>query len=415
VEHHGTRARSSSGKEAGQEASGQKETGTQETRPRGEQAPMPDEETSEKTQAPLAHNDLLALLVERGHLNGRDAVEGDITFDEVVGHNLHYRVRGPNGRGLFVKQPRWLTPEARDSIALETAIYRLFEGPQFAALRPCLPRRVFDDERRSLLALELLPYASIDEAFLEPRSSEWLSAVGNKLGHALGTCHAALSAPPKIGVELSREPPWALGIHRPTPHWLFDISNAQLELLRLIQQQEPLCQALEELGDAWQPTALIHGDMRHSNILVWGDDTDISMRVVDWEFASWGDPLWDVGALWQSLLADSLLSTDWAAASDVDAASRHVAAWMNDHKPYTRGFWPAYVKTRPELGSAEAARQAARQAARYCAARMLQWGYELSANAETLSREVAGAVQFSINIMARPAEAASQLMGMEET
>lgn len=59
-----------------------------------------------------------------------------------------------------------------------------------------------------------------------------------------------------------------------------------------MQRLEPTFQRLHE---AWSPSSLIHFDLRDDNILFAVDTSPPLCRLIDWELAGFGDPLYDVG------------------------------------------------------------------------------------------------------------------------
>ncbi len=87
------------------------------------------------------------------------------------------------------------------------------------------------------------------------------------------------------------------------------MSAAGLELIRIVQRTEGFGELLDGLRATWVPTALIHGDVKWSNVLVVDAGTpQESIKLIDWESAMVGDPSWDVGSALSQYLSFWLFS-----------------------------------------------------------------------------------------------------------
>jgi Ser/Thr protein kinase RdoA (MazF antagonist) len=71
-----------------------------------------------------------------------------------------------------------------------------------------------------------------------------------------------------------------------------------------------LVAGLRRTRGAWRAVALIHGDLKHDNLLVGPGDRVV---VIDWEMAAIGDPAWDLaGIMCRPLLVDESEAGDWS-------------------------------------------------------------------------------------------------------
>lgn len=83
---------------------------------------------------------------------------------------------------------------------------------------------------------------------------------------------------------------------------------------------------------AWRVRCLIHGDLKHENILVRDEGGRAAITIVDWEMARMGDPAWDLAALFvRLLLAEAPSSQSWSD-STVDAAALMLAGYARAAK-----------------------------------------------------------------------------------
>lgn len=88
--------------------------------------------------------------------------------------------------------------------------------------------------------------------------------------------------------------------------------------------------ALEALREArlrWQPLCLIHGDLKHDNVLVDVRDGAVErVTVIDWEMSRLGDPAWDLAGLAVRLPLMTQQVDGWAGA-DLDVVARLVGEY----------------------------------------------------------------------------------------
>jgi thiamine kinase-like enzyme len=107
---------------------------------------------------------------------------------------------------------------------------------------------------------------------------------------------------------------------------------------------------------------------------------------VDWEFAAWGDPAWDLATLLQSYWNFWVL---WPSRYRIE-----------DIQPALRAALVGYAR-----------HDIADRAVRLAGARMLQTAFERLDKAEQMTAEAVRLMQGSLHILTRPEWAAEQLVG----
>jgi hypothetical protein len=189
-------------------------------------------------------------------------------------------------------------------------------------------------------------------------------------------------------------------------------SWASLEFLRILQDNDDLCDWIGRVRTKWQPEVFFHGDMRLDNCIVYGNSNQRPTRIllVDWEFAGMGDARWDIGAVLAEYLAFWLNSIpiggDVPAACAVDLAGRPLRGIV----PAIRAFWQAYKSSLPAQSAPTSASIV--NALEFGAVRLVQIGFEQSQLVDRLSAKAVGVLQLAYNILRRPREAAVQLLGI---
>jgi 5-methylthioribose kinase len=265
----------------------------------------------------------------------------------------------------------------------EAAFYRQQEASK--RLAPLVPHCYAYDPPNSVLVLEFL--TGHTELYGAPH--RFAPEVGRLCGEAMGTFHREMES----GGLASAFPgsiPWYLSLHEETEQDLGEASAGQHELVRVVKKYAEFAAALDRLRAEWRDDTLTHGDWKLENCLISPERN--RLRVVDWEFVSWGDSIWDVSALLQSYWN---LWVRWPSEFPIEAI-----------QPALRAFLNAYAQSRGwELG------EFAARAIRFAGARMLQSAFETLDKVEEMTGGAVRLMQGSLNVFTRPDWAAEQLIG----
>lgn len=137
----------------------------------------------------------------------------------------------------------------------------------------------------------------------------------------LALMHLATQELQEPKLALSARIPWGLRLidgDASTDIW----ANSPLaHLLSEFFRDSVTVSAVRRARGAWRVRCLIHGDLKHDNILVYPDGVDIIVTVIDWEMARWGDPAWDLAALFvRPLLVHAHSANAWSEANIAAAA-----------------------------------------------------------------------------------------------
>jgi aminoglycoside phosphotransferase (APT) family kinase protein len=341
--------------------------------------------------------------MRRGLVDSREIVDAGVAVRAAPGPHHNFRVEGGSGRAYFVKRPArtsggaGLAHEASVCSALATAD---------AAVAACVPRVVDHDPVAQMLVMDLVPGA-LDLRTHFARAGAISADIGGAVGWALAALHGAPSE------AMAMAPgPWALMGFRPSPTALRDLSPAGRELIRILQSTELPAQ-LEGLRRSWRSPALIHNDISPSNALVApaGHRPGRALvTLVDWEVAGRGDPDWDVGSALACLLSLAIFafSAPTASASGLPGIAD---APLERMKPALRACWRSYASGLDV--SAEAVRSRLLRATAYAGARLVQAAFESAQSMDRLSRGAILHLQAAANILARPEEAVTVLLGLE--
>ncbi|WP_345533288.1 phosphotransferase [Microbispora amethystogenes] len=109
------------------------------------------------------------------------------------------------------------------------------------------------------------------------------------------------------------------------------------DYLRAMQELEP---SFRDLHDQWTPRSLIHFDLGGDNILFPAGRPEgaLPVRLIDWELAGFGDPMYDVGFLVGQLFVGHMRRVRF---------SIGVSGWLPRVKTDARAFLRAYSAEAP--------------------------------------------------------------------
>ncbi len=357
----------------------------------------------------LDPTNLPCYLISRALIGAGDVVGANLKIVDVSRRNRNFIVHRDAEASYLLKQG--VDRVTVESIANEARVYRALESAGEFRRRFC-PRLVDFDEVEGVLVLELFPDApNLHDHYL--RSGRFSRRTARALGEALGVLHT-LPAPfpesvPDWGAPTSPAWPWVFSLHRPDLSLVFEISQANLDLIRIVQNDAAFFDRIETLIGAWTADALIHSDVRWENCLIAAPDGRQELKIVDWELAGPGDPCWDVGSVFGAYLGFWLqflpVTASSAPESFVEGARYPLAAM----RPAIGAFWRAYAQTR-RLDPA-AARRCLLRSICFGAVRLVQGAFERMQDAGELIGAAVCSLQLSRNMLARP-EAAAGLLGL---
>lgn len=370
----------------------------------------------------LTSSNLVHYLLERRLLSIQSVVDGDVMVVPATSRNRNFKVIRRQSGGYFVKQIQNWDAQSVGTLLCEATCYARSQGDDvFAPLAPFIPRYFAYDQNRHVLVIELMTEG---ESLYEyhRRLGKFPLDAATELGKALATYHTRIdiNQSPRNGggqntpqYSFPRNVPWALSIHQQIHSPLNRASGGSAEVFQILQEFTEFHQTLDALRSEWKATSLIHGDLKLENCTVFPEDGSTEktrLKLVDWELADFGDPLWDAGGVFQSFLSTWIFSipTDAAATpSELAARARYPLESM---QPQMRQFWRAYVEGRE--AEAAVAREWLVLSVRYAAARMIQTVYEYMLYSAQATQSALFLLQVSLNILKNPRAAVGELLGM---
>ncbi len=359
----------------------------------------------------LTSSNLVYYLVSRGTISRSSVVEGDFQVHELDGRNRCFRVVRRNHPSLFVKQIKVIDDRTVQCLAREVACYRLGQSdPSWAALAQLIPRFIDYDPSRFALIVEFVP-GSEDLRECHRRLGCFPVEIARLLGRGLGSLHFAtgeILSDPDAVAAFPRETPWILSVHQSTDRE----TGTDGTLAGIVRQDTGWQQALDTIRQSWQHDALIHGDLKWDNCIVFpGTGESPEVRLVDWELADFGDSAWDVGGVFQAYWSISVLR----ALRQIESIPANLLEWIGPgielELPALREFWAGYLATR--AWDTRSKSEFVDRCVRCGAARMMQTAFEYAAAIGQVNDRALALFQVCREILRDSKRAVPWLLGLD--
>jgi aminoglycoside phosphotransferase (APT) family kinase protein len=327
-----------------------------------------------------------------GVLTEEDIVDGNLSVRDVSSRSPCFIVTSESGRRCFVKDVGRDECEGR----------RYLELARRPAMRPFIPEVIRTREGGGLL-VTVVDDGAEDLWSHHLTTGRFPRDVGGLMGEAL----AALHREKDDGTPAPT--PFALRARRPHLDVLPTLEGAAIDVIRRLQSDAALATGLDRVAERWAPSASIHGDLKWPNVVVARDRADAitSIRLVDWEHSGAGDPGWDVGSAMAAYVSFWLWSLQPPSEPTARSLVRTARFPLSDMRPAMEDLWATYL-VRADVEDPHDFR--ARVAA-HAAARLVQTALE-SASGDAMGAAEVLHLQVASNILADPAAAAVELLGL---
>jgi 5-methylthioribose kinase len=259
-------------------------------------------------------------------------------------------------RHLLVKQELLGTGEydgINNSLAGEWRIHELLQTfLELNHIRDRVSEAIYFDRENSIIVMNYFPEYEELEKFYARENSFPLEIAAN-IGNILADIHRATFNIDRYQNFLKEEFPdidktpnyFVRGTKYIFPGVFGKVTRENLQFFKLYQRYPSFRQAVFELNEAYQPSCLVHNDLKLDNLLLNKND----IRIVDWELFTWGDPAYDLGNLLAQYLkiwlCSFLVSTDieWQIALQLATTP------LNLVQPSIRTLFQAYCDRFPEI------------------------------------------------------------------
>jgi thiamine kinase-like enzyme len=318
----------------------------------------------------LSSDNVVDYLVQHKLCELEDRLDAQVTVKEYKNFNLLVDLGG--GRSLFVKQERNVAQRSNQSdLWPEWRINEFVQHfPELKNLHTLISEVIHFDLENSIIVLNYFEnYSDFNEFYASDQNQVFPTAIAASLGTALATLHKstldspvykeflAQSSTPEAPAKV-KVPRFLRGLERVGPGVFSSVSTDGLEFLKLYQRYESLHQSMVEISEQFDPCCLAHNDLGLRNILLnlnWNMPTPEHqnsapiVRIVDWEFFSWGDPAYDLGMTLSGYLKIWLRSLVVSSAIDIQMALRLTTTPLEKLQPSMVALLKSYMAHFPEI------------------------------------------------------------------
>jgi tRNA A-37 threonylcarbamoyl transferase component Bud32 len=304
----------------------------------------------------LSSQNVLEYLAKHNLCDRQD--KDQIQIELKAAKNFNLLVKLNDGHQLIVKQePHNSRGHTAGKFTNEWRFQQfLAHFSELSHLRPWLTEVVHFNADDSIIVFNYLDnYCDLADFYRQ--ENVFSTAIASTIGRILATIHRTTFNRQDYQNFLSNSqlPKLARGLDRITPEAFGLIPVDGLKFFTLYQRYESLGQAIAKLVSAFDSCCLVHNDLKLNNILLHLDweQPELSnssfIRLIDWEFCSWGDPAFDLGHLICSYLQLWLNSLVVSNTISIEESLGLAMTPLQLLQPSIAALTQAYLKQFPEI------------------------------------------------------------------
>lgn len=308
----------------------------------------------------LSSYNVFDYLAERGLCDRSDQSVGHV--ESLAAKNFNLLVTLADSRKLLVKQERHdQEGKAAGEFLSEWRIQELLQQfPELNHLHPLIPEVLHFDRDNSIIVFRFLDaYRDLMDFYTKENSFPAETAVA--IGTLVATIHRDTFKCQKYKDFLCQNQDnltdlqitnLIQGLERIEPEIFGLVPADGLKFFALYQRYESLEEALANLGNALAPCCLTHNDLKLNNLLLhknWQRSSNSSVRLIDWERSTWGDPAFDLGTLISSYMQIWLSSLVISKSLSIEESLRLAITPLEKLQPSIASLTQVYLQTFPEI------------------------------------------------------------------
>lgn len=343
----------------------------------------------------LTKKNITFYLLDKGFLNPKAFLSGDYILTQSMSRNSIFKIQHQNSTGVFVKQ--LINQDVTNSYLMQkdaTSHYLIHESGLYKETSSYIPKYYGYDPNHHILVTEFfVDTGNIhEETFAKKELSQHYA---KQMAKILSSYHFDITKEVDHQSSLQffgGQIPWILNLGNIGDT---DSNGMNNVVLQEIRKHKQLSQKIDKVASTWEITSLIHGDIKWMNFIVMPDKKDV--KLIDWEIADLGDPLWDVAGVFQSYLSS------WVMSFDNSNNYQHVKMQGTEFLtletigPVIKIFWDEYAKLQKFTSSEK--KKALLKTLAYMSVRMIQTAFESNMSNGTLLPNSARVIQFCDHIL----------------
>ncbi len=348
-------------------------------------------------------------LHKRQLLNEDAAINGNYMVHPIKTRNDNMKILMTPKDSLFIKQLD-MDKVSTSLFNREVLTYQLFKNySDFSAIAAHTTALLDYDDENNVIVMALVPNSkNLSEHYMLQKTFDL--NIAEQQAKIIADCHIKINEK----VDTTKYPkalPWVLQINQHKAEDFFVNNTFSANILSLIKGNDLLINTLTRLAKSWQFTHLIHGDIKWINFLITQEGNEIQQKLIDWELADIGDPVWDVAGLVQSYISTWLLGFDNANPFS-EALPEHFKSFdIKQMQPSAKAFLYKYMALKKFEPAEEAAFLI--KTIELSAARILQTSVEGITYHSKIEANNMRCIQVAFNILKDPKYALSELFNIK--
>jgi thiamine kinase-like enzyme len=361
----------------------------------------------------LTEYNICHYLLEKGMLELKTLIAGTFTARRNDSRNNNFIINKEfDENKYFIKQVKANDLEKIETLRTEAACYQLANtDAHYKVLKGFLPAFHYYDSLNNVLIIEQVKDAfSIHDFYFQ--MGEFKTNLPELLADTLASYHTAVNQQLQQFPHFRQIKPWVFTLATAPPVWPYSPQpSVEQQIIQLIFKNVEFVQLLRQLETEWQPGTLIHNDVKFNNFLLNYDYENKkinSVKLIDWELADIGDPLWDAAAVMQNYLL-LWINTDVPEQPGMQTPFKKIK--LEEVQPCINTFWKRYMQ---QLKFDQAQQRLfLTKAVKYAALKLIYSCFEMAPGSATLQPTNVKMLQMSFNILRSPENAAVQLFGIK--
>lgn len=359
----------------------------------------------------LTKKNITHYLLDKGFLDASSFISGDYMLTQTQSRNCIFRIQQQKAEGLFVKQ--LVSQDATNSYLMQkdaTSHYLIHQSNLYKETATHVPEYYGYDPNHNILVTEYFANTkNVHELTYEEKTLS--KKYATKMAEILASYHFDITNEIKENASLqffNKQIPWILNMGS---LYNSDPNNINNSVIKEIYKHQNLVEKIEKLASKWETTSLIHGDIKWMNFIVMPDKEDL--KLVDWEIADLGDPLWDVAGAMQSYFSAWALSFNNLNVQQHQQVDGTTFLSIETIIPAVTTFWNTYA-TKQQFTVKEKKEKLCKTLS-YMAVRMIQTAFENNMTQTTIYPNSVRILQFCDHVLQDPEAIAKQWQLIDES
>lgn len=287
--------------------------------------------------------------MEKGLLKPKSIVDGDFMVTQTQNRNAIFKIHIKDDKSLFIKQ--LVSFDSQNTYFLQkdaTCLWLIKNEKVFENLSQYVPEYYGYDPEKQVLIVEYIPEAkNVEEVYQEKKMLD--PKMLDQVSKILSSYHFKLEDKTLTNRSVQffmKQLPWTFQFAASSGAYSsqFSAMNQTNPVMNYLKDNSAFLSLMKNYVKDYEFTTLIHGDIKWMNFILKNSGDVDSLKIIDWELADIGDPLWDMAGVIQSLFTSKVLLSMTVAPGVYQGASSLTQQQMTQTLEEINVIWSSYCK-----------------------------------------------------------------------